>query len=152
MRANSYVSSVMNMTAQVYKQQNTQDADTGAVVREWSYDHTIQCKIEPIVTKGSSTGGDNKSFQPSDKAQGQYNENLKLKLKCIELLSKRSRIHYIRSSDGKQVYVEIDQYGSPDSIFEVTSSHAILDPFGKVSYYETNLQRVPVQNNDKIKN
>ena len=152
MRANSYISSIMNMTAQVYKQKNKQDVNTGAIIREWSYDHTIQCKIEPIVTKGSSTGGDNKLFQPSDKAQGQYNENLKLKLKCLELLSKRSRIHYIKSSDGKPIYVEVDQYGDPDSIFEVTSSHAVLDPFGKISYYETNIQRVPVQNNDKTSN
>jgi hypothetical protein len=152
MRANSYISSIMNMTAQVYKQQNKQDSNTGAVIREWAYDHTIQCKVEPISAKGASTRGDNKTFMPSDKAQGQYNENLQLKVKCLELLSKRSRIHYIRSSDGQQVYVEIDKYGDPDSIFEVTSSHAVLDPFGKVSYYETNVQRVPVQNNDKTSN
>jgi hypothetical protein len=142
----------MNMTAQVYKQKNKQDLNTGAIIREWSYEKTIQCKVEPITTKGSSTKGDNKTFMPSDKAQGQYNENLQLKLKCLELLSKRSRIHYIRSNDGQQVYVEIDKYGDPDSIFEVTSSHAVLDPFGKISYYETNIQRVPVQDNDKTSN
>jgi hypothetical protein len=152
MRANSYISSIMNMTAQVYKQQNTQDPSTGAIVRGWQYDHTIQCKVEPISSKGSSVRADNKSFMPADKAQGQYNENLQLKIKCLELLSKRSRIHYIRSSDGKQVFVEVDKYDEPDSIFEVISSHAVLDPFGKVSYYETNLQRVPIQNNDKPSN
>ena len=149
MRLNSFISSIMNMTADVYKQKNTQDANTGSITREWAYDHTIQCKVEPIQSRGTSTRGDNKTFTPANNGQGQYDERLQLKIKCLELLSKRSRIHYIKSNDGQQVFVEIDKYGDPDSIFEVTSSHAVLDPFGKVSYYEANLQRVSVQTNDK---
>jgi hypothetical protein len=152
MRNVSFIASIMNMTAQVYKQKNTQDPDTGAIIRGWAYDHTIKCKIEPIKSRGTSVSGDNKVFTPSDKGQGKYDEKLQLKIKCLELLSKRSRIHYIRSSDGQQVFIEVDKYGDPDSIFEVVSSHAVLDPFGKVSYYEANLQRVPIQDNDKTSN
>ena len=146
---NSYITSVMNMTAEVYKQQNYQDPNTGSMIREWVYDHKIKCKVEPIKSRGTSTKGDNKIFTASDHAGGQYDERLQLKLKCSELLSKRSRIHTIRASDGRQVFVEIDKYDTPDSIFEVTSSHAVLDPFDKVAYYEANLQRVSVQDNDK---
>ena len=142
----------MNMTAEIHMQQSTQDPASGAFSREWVYERTIPCKIEPFKARGTSSKGDSKSFATTNNAAAEYNENLLLKVKCMELLSKRWRIHYIKSSDGFPVFVEIDRYGNPDSIFEVMSSHAVLDPFGKVSYYEATLKRVPVQTNDKTIN
>lgn len=142
----------MNMTAQVYTQQNYQDANTGAVSREWLYSKEILCKIEPIKTRGTSTKGDNKVFDKSNNSQGSYNESLQLKIKCLEMLSKRWRIHHVRSSDNQQVFFEIDKYDQPDTIFEVTASHSVLDPFGKIIYYEAVLQRAPIQDNDKTIN
>lgn len=148
----SLIASIMNMTSDIYAQQNVQDKDTGAISRQWVYKKTIQCKIEPIKSRGTSTKGDNKSFDPSNNAQGGYSEGLQIKLKSLELLSKRWRIGTVRSSDGRQVFVEIDKIDQPDTIFEVTSSHAVLDPFGRVSYYEAVLHRVNVQDNDKTIN
>jgi hypothetical protein len=145
----SFIGSIMNMTAQVYVQQNAQDANTGAISREWVYSKTIECKIEPIKAKGTSSRGDNKIFNDSNNGLGAYDERLQIKLKGLELLSKRWRIESIRSSDGQQVFLEIDKYDKPDTIFEVTSSHAVLDPFGKISYFESNLVRVSVQDNDQ---
>jgi len=144
----SVVASIMNMTADILIQQNTQNSNTGAIGREWVFEKTIQCKVEPIKSGGASTRGDNKQF---DKGQaGGYSEKLQLRVKGLELLSKRWRITNVRSSDNQQVFIETDRYGDPDTVFEVYSSHAVLDPFGKVSYFEAVLQRVPVQNNDKI--
>jgi len=143
---NSFVSSIMNMKADIYSQQNTQDPNTGAIIRQWDYHKTIICKVEPVKV-GSSTRTDNKVFEKGQ--TGGYSEKLQLKIKTLELLSKRYRINSIKTSSGEQVFVEIDRYGNPDSIFEVVSSHTVLDPFGKVSYHEAILQRVPVQNNDK---
>ncbi len=148
----SVVGSIMNMSAQIYIQQNTQDVNTGAISRGWVYDKTISCKVEPIKSRGTSSRGDNKVFNPANNAQGAYDERLQLKIKTMQLLSKRWRIDFIRSSDGQQVFIEIDRYGKPDSIFEVTSSHAVLDPFGKISYFESSLVRVSVQDNDKTIN
>jgi len=149
MRANSYISSIMNITADIMIQQNTQNENTGVIAREWLYQKTIQCKIEPIKSRGASINGDNKVFTPGNNSTAGYDEGLMIKMKTLQLLSKRWRINNIRSSNGKQVFVEIDKYGDPDTIFEVMSSHAVMDPFGKVSYYEATLKRVPTQNNDK---
>jgi hypothetical protein len=146
---NSFITSIMNMKADIYKQQNFQDSSTGAISREWVYEKTIPCKIEPIQARGTNTKGDSKGFSSTQNAQAEYNEGLQIKLKSTELLSKRWRINTIRSSDNQQVFIEIDRYNQPDTIFEVMSSHAVLDPFGKISYYETILVRVPVQDNDK---
>jgi len=142
----SIMGSVMNMTADIYEQEYSQDKNTGAVLRNWIYSKTIKCKIEPIKVGGASTRGDNKKFQGG--VEGEYNEKLQLRLKGTELLSKRWRVENIRSSDNKSVFIEIDRFGDPDTIFEVTSSHAALDPFGKIAYYEAVLLRVQVQDND----
>lgn len=146
----SVIASIMNIKADIYKQQNYQDPNTKAIIREWVYDKTIQCKIEPVKVSGASTRGDNKKFGVG--VEGDYNEKLQLKIKTLELLSKRWRIENIRSSDGKQIYVEIDKIDVPDTKFEVTSSHAVTDPFGKIAYYEAVLLRTQVQDNDTAQN
>jgi hypothetical protein len=148
----SFIASIMNMTAQVYGQQNVQDTDTGAISRQWVFKKTIPCKIEPIQARGTNTRNDNKSFSTSNNAVAEFDEGLQLKMKTLELLSKRSRIVEIRSSDGNKVFIEIDKIDQPDTIFEISSSHAILDPFGKISYYESTIHRVKVQDNDKTIN
>ena len=68
---------------------------------------------------------------------------------CFELLSKRWRVQNIRTSTNEQIFIEIDKYDQPDTVFEVTGSHAILDPFGKIGYYEAVLVRAEVQDDNK---
>jgi hypothetical protein len=140
------MASIMNMKADIYEQEYSQDPNTGAVLRQWNYAKTIQCKVEPIKVGGASTRTDNKSFKGG--AEGDYTEKFQIRIKCNELLSKRWRIENIRSSDNQSVFIEIDRFGEPNTIFEVTSSHATLDPFGKVVYYEAVLLRTQVQSND----
>ena len=136
----------MNMTVDVFVQANKQSETSGIITREWIYDKTIKCRVEPIKTGGASNRSDNKRFDIGK--HNEYDEKLQLKMKCLIPFSKRWRISNIRSSDGKQVFVEVDKQDTPDTIFDVTASHAVLDPFGKVSYYEITLQRVHIQNDN----
>jgi hypothetical protein len=141
-----FMGSIMNMTADVFIQQNQQSPTSGTITREWVYNKTISCKIEPLKSSGGGNRYDNKKF-----AIGKfdsYDEKLQLKMKTLIPFSKRWRVSGIKSNDGKQVYTELDRYDNPDTIFDVTASHAVLDPFGKVSYYEVILQRVSVQNDN----
>lgn len=141
---NSIIQSVMNMTADIYKQQNKQSQSSGTIQREWVYDRTVRCKIEPIKSGSGGSRYDNKRFDIG--SHNEYDEKLQLKMKSPVRMSKRWRIHSIRTNDGKQVFTEIDKIDNPDTIFEITASHAVLDPFGRISYYEVLLQRVHVQN------
>ena len=136
----------MNMSADIYKQQNKQSSSSGTVRREWVYDRTVRCKIEPLKSSGGGNRYDNKRFDIGK--HNEYDEKLQLKMKVIVPMSKRWRVQNVRSNDGKQVYIEIDKIDAPDTIFEVISSHAVLDPFGRISYYEVTLQRVHVQNDN----
>ena len=143
---NSVIQSIMNMSADIYKQQNKQSSSSGTVRREWVYDRTVRCKIEPLKSSGGGNRYDNKRFDIGK--HNEYDEKLQLKMKVIVPMSKRWRVQNVRSNDGKQVYIEIDKIDAPDTIFEVIASHAVLDPFGRISYYEVTLQRVHVQNDN----
>ena len=137
----------MNMKADIYIQQNTQDENTGAIKREWVYSKTIQCKVETIKSRGVSSKGNNKTFEVSGDLA--YTENVQLKMYSLELMSKRWRIENIRTSDNHPIFVEIDKIDQPDTKFGVTASHAILDPFGKISYYDSVISRSEVQDDSQ---
>lgn len=146
---NSVVGSIMNMKCDVYTQQNEQ-TEGGSIRRKWVFSKTIECKIEPLKTSGALGRGDNKTFVQA--GEDEYLENFQLKMKSPINMSKRWRVSSVRGSRGDVVYKEIDRYGQPDMIFEVTASHAEIDPFGKISYYEVTLKRVLVQDNDTNSN
>jgi hypothetical protein len=145
--SNSFIGSVLNMSADIYTQQNVQDPDTGAIKRSWVYSKTIQCKISPVKMKGASTKSDNKSF--GNTSDLNYDEKVQLKMYCFELISKRWRIENIRTSNNAPIFIEIDKINNPDTKFEVTASHAILDPFGKIAYYEAVLLRTELQDDSQ---
>lgn len=142
---NSFIGSIMTMTADVYIQKNVQSTATGVIKREWAYDRTVKCKVETLKTNSSTSSTTNKAF---DQGKNQYSEPLQLKMKVMAPMSKRWRVSGIKTNDGRKPFIEIDRYDTPDTIFEVTESHAVIDPLGNISYYEVVLQRVQVQNDN----
>lgn len=144
---NSFIGSLLNMSADIFVQQNLQDKNTGAMTKEWVYFKTIQCKIEPVKSKGASSAADSKVFAKGSDMS--FTENLQLKMHALQLMSKRWRIENIRTSDNNKIYIEIDMTNNPDTKFEVIGSHAVMDPFGKVTFYETVLIRSTLQDDSK---
>lgn len=143
-QSNSFMASIMNMSADIYIQQSIQNANIGSVERSWVFYKTIECKIEPLKSKSAKAGGEGESLTLA------YNERLHLKMYSLELMSKRWRIENITSNDEKPVFVEIDRSEMPNTIFNIISSHPILDPFGKVSFYVSMLSRGEAQNDNKL--
>ena len=134
--------SVFNMNADIYYQIESQDPDTNEIDRRWVLLKNIQCMINPIRESGGSATSDNKYFSK------EYTEDLETKMHTINQLSKRWRVSNIKNNSGVSLYKEIDRVSQPDTIFEVYSSHPILDIFGNIQYYENHLRRTQVQNND----
>jgi hypothetical protein len=58
---NSFIGSIMNMKADVYRQVNSQ-TDSGAITRRWVYLATIQCRVEAPTIESATTRNDNKQF------------------------------------------------------------------------------------------
>jgi len=135
-------SSVFNMKADIYYQIESQDLNTNEIERKWILLKTIDCSINPIKESGGSTTSDNKYFSK------EYTEDLETKMNTMNQLSKRWRVSNIKNNSGASLYKEIDRVSQPDTIFEVYSSHPILDIFGNIQYYQNHLRRTTVQNND----
>lgn len=134
-------SSLFTMTADLYEQLTDQEETTNAIVRRWVLLRNIKCSVIPIKETGSSISSDNKSFGKD------YVEELEIKLRTMERLSKRWRISSIKNNQGNQLYIEIDRISEPNTIFEVISSHPVFDIFGNTQYYENHLKRTQVQLN-----
>ena len=135
-------SSIFTMNANIYYQLKDQDESTKEIKRRWVFHKKVSCSISPIKETGSTSTSDNKSFGKD------YIEELETKMYTSERLSKRWRVSNIKNSQGNSIYIEIDRISEPDTIFEVYSSHPILDMFGNIQYYENHLKRVSVQQND----
>ena len=142
---NSYISTIMNMTVDVYEQENVQNSQTGSIERHWEYKRTVKCLLEPSKSSGVSTHGDGKQF--SNGVNG-YVETLQLRGKFITKLSKRWRISGVRASNNEYIYVESELITPTPTVFEVISCHPMTDPFGRFSHYDVTLERVQVQSND----
>jgi len=55
---NSIIDSVLSMNLDVYRQSEIQDADTGAIVKEFNYYKTIPCHAKGIISKDRSSSED----------------------------------------------------------------------------------------------
>lgn len=130
---------LLNMTADVYTQQQTQDSTHGTINREWLFNKKIICHIDILTTQGASIADNNKQFGFV------YVEEEKIKMKTKDLLSKRFRITNIKNRAGELLFLEQDKIDSPPTVFEIESHHPRLDPLGNILYYESNLRRVGVQ-------
>jgi hypothetical protein len=133
---------LLNMTADVYLQQNRQDPTTGQIKREWIFDRKIICHVDIISSEGASTPDNNKNFGEK------YSQEEKFRLKTKERLSKRTRLTNLKNRSGEVIFIENDQIDTPPTIFEIESHHPRLDPLGNVLYFESNLRRVGVQSNE----
>jgi len=132
------------MTAEVYVQKNVQ-SDSGVMTRQWVFDKTISCRAMVPANKSGKSTGDSKSYGTGSEG---YSESLGVKLQTEVRLSKRFRISGITAADGEKTFLEYDRISLEDTIFDIVSMHPVLDPFGKIAYYECNLRRAQVQNND----
>lgn len=135
-------SSILSMNANIYHQLNEQDEVTNEIKRRWVFFKNIVCSVNTIKETGASVTTDTKSFDKD------YVEELEAKMYTSEKLSKRWRISDIKNSSGIEIYNEIDRVSNPPTIFEVYSSHPVMDMFGNIQYYENHIKRVSVQKND----
>jgi len=139
----SYIASHMNMKADIYSQKPSQ-SDSGVITRKWVYEKTVECRAEAV---------DNlRHTKKIDQSVDGFVDSMNVRLKTIDPIARRWRITSIKSNTGQTVFPELDRISQNDTIFEVVTSHAVTDPFGNISYYETILRRAVVQENDIYSN
>ena len=56
------IQSVLSMKLDVYKQIDTQNADTGAIVKEWLFYKTVDCHAKGVVSNSATTRSSDKQI------------------------------------------------------------------------------------------
>lgn len=132
------------MKADIYIQKNCQ-SDSGTITRQWLYEKTISCRAEALTQYRFA-------MKKIDQSPEGFVDNVDIRIKTTQPLSRRWRISGIKSNDGQSVFREMDKISEDDTIFEIKSVLPVVDPLGKTSYYEVILRRATVQNNDIYSN
>lgn len=130
------VESVMSMKMDVYRQTEAQDVNTGAIKREWSYYKTVNCHVKGIISNSATTrSSDRQTFSNT-----YINEQL-IQVRTVEKLTGREKATNIKDSTGKIIWTELDYPTETPTVFEVVGTTPIMDAFGRVIGYSTNMKR-----------
>ena len=132
----SLVVSLMPMKLDVYLQEDIQDQDTGAIKKSWIYEKTLQCHAKGIVSNSStSRSSDNQTIS------SRYIDKQTIEIRTESRLTYRQKITNIRDSSGNPIWVELNYPNDTPTVFEITSSTPITDPFGNLMAYNSIAKR-----------
>jgi len=125
----------------VYRQNDLQDADTGAIVKEWQYYKTVDCSAKGVISNSSSTRTNSiQSFGTK------YTNEEILQVRTADRLTFREKITNIRDSKNNPIWVELNYPSDTPTVFEVIGSTPVTDGFGNVISYNSVLKRSENQN------
>lgn len=130
------VDSVLSMKMDVYRQVDTQDPDTGALIKEWIYYKTIDCSAKGVISNSSSTRTN--SIQTLGT---KYNLEEILQVRTSQKLTFREKVTNIRDANNKPIWVELNYPTETPTVFEVIGSTPVTDGFGTVLAYNSVIKR-----------
>jgi hypothetical protein len=133
------VDGLMTMKMDIYRQSERQDANTGAMVREFSYIKTIDCYARGIIAQNGTKGNDKQKFS------NKYSNDQYIEVRTSERLTARDKVKNIRDVNGKPIWYELNYPSDTDTVFDVMGTTPIADPFGNVVGYNSSLQRAENQ-------
>lgn len=136
--------STYTMKADVYEPTTTRNPDNGMVTKSWTLSGTIDCFVRTVI--GSQLGGNSAQVSLKDYI---IQSNDFVKLRTSTPISSSSRIVAIRNADGviwSETYIQ-NSAGGVDgaTIFEPRGTTPLIDFTGRVTQYETILQRQEIQ-------
>jgi hypothetical protein len=130
------VEAVFSMRMDVYRQLDTQDPDTGAIKKEWTYYKTVPCHAKGVISNSAtSRNGDRQVFD------SKYRNDQVIEVRTSDRLTSREKVTNICNSDGVVIWAEIDFPTETPTVFEVVGTTPLTDPFGKVLAYNSTMKR-----------
>lgn len=133
---NNLVDSIFSMKLDVYIQEDFQDENTGAIKKSWIYHTTIPCFAKGMISNsGTSRGGDSQIISTK------YSDKQTLEVRTSSRLTYRHKITNIRDGEGNLIWFELNYPNDTPTVFEITSSTPITDPFGTLMAYNSIVKR-----------
>lgn len=124
------------MKLDVYRQLDTQNADTGAIIKEWQYYKTLDCHAKGVVSNSATTRSSDKQL-----FNNKYVNDQIIQVRTSDRLTIREKITNIRDSEGNYIWTELDFPSDTPTVFEVIGTTPLTDPFGRVAGYNSSLKR-----------
>lgn len=132
----SVINAVLSMKMDVYRQLDSQDANTGALVKEWTYYKTVDCHAKGVISNSATTRSSDKQV-----FDNRYKNDQIIQVRTEERLSAREKITNIKNAEGVYIWTEINFPTETPTVFEVIGTTPITDPFGKIVGYNSSMKR-----------
>lgn len=124
------------MKMDVYRQTDTQDEDTGSIVKEWNYYKTVDCHAKGVISNSATTRSSDRQV-----LSNKYSNEQVIQIRTIDRITIREKVTNIRDSKNVPIWTELDFPTETPTVFEVVGTTPIMDPFGKVIGYSSSLKR-----------
>lgn len=124
---NNLIDSILVMKMDVYMQTEEQDSNTGALKKQWSYIKTIPCHAKGIISNSATSRSGDKQI-----ISNRYVNDQSLEIRTETKINYREKITNIRDANDNVIWTELDYPSDTPTVFEVSSSTPITDPFGNV--------------------
>ena len=131
----SIIDGLMSMKLDVYRQEEEQDPNTGAMVKRFMFYKTLDCYARGVIQENVNRNIDKQTFGNT------YVNSQALEVRTLERLSQREKVKDIRDSNSNIIWYELNYPNNTGTVFEVIGSTPITDPFGTVVGYNTSLKR-----------
>lgn len=130
------VESVLPMMLDIYAQFDSQDPDTGAIIKEWNYVDSMPCYAKGVVSNSTSArSSDKQTFD------NKYHNLQMVQIRTLNKLNIRNKITNIRTKNGEVIWTELDYPSDTPTVFEITGVTPITDPFGEILAYNAIAKR-----------
>ena len=132
----SIIDSMLSMKMDVYRQFDSQNPDTGAIIKEWHYYKTLPCHAKGVISNSATArSGDRQSFS------NKYNNEQVIQIKTVEKITLREKITNITDKNNNVIWEELNFPTNTPTVFEVVGTTPVTDPFGTVIAYNSVLKR-----------
>jgi hypothetical protein len=130
------IDSILVMRLDLYRQSDSQDPNTGAILKSWNFYKTLDCHAKGIISNSSSSSTNDRQVFGN-----KYTNQQMIQVRTSERITYREKATNIRDAKNKSIWTEIDFPTETPTVFEVVGSTPITDPFGNVVGYNTTLSR-----------
>jgi hypothetical protein len=133
---NDLIGSLLSMKLDVYRQVDSQDPNTGAIKKEWTYSKTINCHAKGVISNSATArGSDSQTFS------NKYKNEQIVQIRTIDRITTREKITNIRDSEDNVIWKELNFPSDSPTVFEVIGTTPITDPFGKTMGFNSSVMR-----------
>ena len=130
------IDSILVMRLDLYRQSDSQDPNTGAILKSWNFYKTLDCHAKGIISNSSSSSTNDRQVFGN-----KYTNQQMIQVRTSDKITYREKVTNIRDAKNKSIWTEIDFPTETPTVFEVVGSTPITDPFGNVVGYNTTLSR-----------